>query len=73
MKEISQNLIVHKSLEKVVIASSKQAIKNSITIKLQKQRKTKDYIKTMLVECKSWSGPCASVDELQLILRQNPD
>ena len=32
----SQNLIVHKSLEKVVIASSKQAIKNSITIKLQK-------------------------------------
>ena len=32
-----------------------------------------DYIKTMLVDCKSWGGPCASVDELQLILRQNPD
>ena len=27
----------------------------------------------MLVDCKSWGGPCASVDELQLILRQNPD
>ena len=27
----------------------------------------------MLVDCKSWGGPGASVDELQLILRQNPD
>ena len=41
--------------------------------KNENDRKTKDYIKTMLAECKSWRGPCASVDELQLILRQNPD
>ena len=49
---------------------------NEIKIKINKKngngRKTKDYIKTMLVDCKSWGGPCASVDELQLILRQNP-
>ena len=39
----------------------------------ENDRKTKDYIKTMLADCKSWGGPCASADELQLILRQNPD
>ena len=42
--------------------------------KIESGRKTKDYIKTMLlVDSKSWGSPRASVDELQLILRQNPD
>ena len=36
-------------------------------------RKTKDYIEIMLVDRKSCSRPCPFVDELQLILRQNPD
>ena len=43
-----------------------------INKKMENGRKTKDYIKTMLVDCKSCSGPCTFVDELQLILRQNP-
>ena len=42
--------------------------------KIESGRKTKDYIKTMLlVDSNSWGSPWASVDELQLILRQNPD
>ena len=44
-----------------------------LTKKTENGRKTKGYIETMLVDCKSWGGPCASVDEMQLILRQNPD
>ena len=51
----------------------KMKLKLRLTNKTENGRKRKDYIKTMLVDCKSWGGPCASVDELQLILRQNPD
>ena len=48
-------------------------LKLSLTKKDVNGKKTKDYIKTMLLDCKSCSGHCAFVDELQLILRQNPD
>ena len=51
----------------------KMKLKLRLTNKTENGRKRKDYIKTMLVDCKSWGGPCASVDELQLILRENPD
>ena len=54
----------------------KMKLKLRLTKKKKKNengRKIKDYNKTMLVDCKSWGGPGASVDELQLILRQNPD
>ena len=44
-----------------------------LTEEVENGRKTQDYIKTMLVDCKTWDGPCASVDELELIPRQNPD
>lgn len=43
------------------------------TKKLENGRKTKNYIKTMLIDCKSWGGPCEIVEELQLIWRQNLD
>ena len=48
-------------------------LKLQLTKKLENGRKTKDYIKTMLTDCKSWGGPCEIVDELQQIWRQNPD
>ena len=44
-----------------------------LTKKIENGTRTKDYIKTILVDCKSGSGPWTFVDELQLILRQNPD
>ena len=44
----------------------KMKLKLQLTEKIGNGRKTKDYLKL-------WDGPCASVDELQLILRQNPD
>ena len=50
-----------------------EKIKLNLQLKMVNGRKEKDYIKTMLTDCKSWGGRCASVDELQLILRQNPD
>ena len=51
----------------------KMKLKLTVIKKIENGRKTKDYIKTMLVDCKLWDGPCASVNELQLILRQNLD
>ena len=51
----------------------KTKLKLQLTEKIGNGRKTKDYLKSVLFDCKTWDGPCASVDELQLILRQNPD
>ena len=51
----------------------KMKLKLSVIKKIENGRKKKDYIKTMLVDCKSWGGFCASVNGLQLILRQNLD
>ena len=42
-------------------------------VKIENGRKKKGYIKTMLVDCKSWGGSGVSFNELQLILRQNHD
>lgn len=42
-------------------------LKLQLTKKIENGRKTKNYIKTMLIDCKSWGGPCEIVDELQLI------
>ena len=50
-------------------------MKLGLTKKRLHLRQKKDYKKQRITskQCKSWDGPCAAVDELQLILIQNPD
>ena len=77
----SDNFEVEKILQKITPLltdretnrddQQKMKLKLRVIKKIENDRKTKDYIKTMLVDCKSSGDPCASVNELQLILRQN--
>ena len=43
-------------------------LKERLELKLKKAQKTKDYTKKLLQDCKSWGGPCTSVDELHQVL-----
>ena len=40
-----------------------------LELKLKKAQKAKDYTRKLLQDCKSWGGPCTSVDELRYILK----
>ena len=35
-----------------------------LDLKLKKLKKAMDYTRKLLQDCKSWGGPCTSVDEL---------
>ena len=39
-----------------------------LELKLKKAQKVKDYTKKLLQDCKSWGGPCTTVDELHKVL-----
>lgn len=41
--------------------------------KHQKGEQNKSYVRKLLQTCKTWSGPCTSVDELQIAMTANPD
>ena len=43
-------------------------LKERLELKLKKAQKAKDYTKKLLQDCKSWGGPCTSVDELHQML-----
>ena len=47
--------------------------KKKLKEKLKKSLKSKDYTKTLLQNCKSWGGLCATVEELQQILKKKCD
>ena len=56
--------------EQETIWNEKQQIKlkERLELKLKKAQKAKDYTKKLLQDCKSWGGPCTSVDELHQVL-----
>ena len=45
-------------------------LKERLKLKLKKSQKAKDYTKKLLQDCKSWGGPCTSVDELHQVLNK---
>ena len=56
--------------EETWTANQKERLQQRLQEKLIKCRKAKDYTKKLLDSCKSWGGPCTSVDELHEILRE---
>ena len=40
-------------------------------MKTEKGKKAKDYCKNLLHDCKTWSGPCTSADELCMAIREH--
>ena len=46
----------------------KEKLKERLEQKLEKAKKSKDYTRRLLKDCKSWGGPCTSVDELKNVL-----
>ena len=51
----------------------KSKLKERLEMKLQKAVNSKDYTRRLLQNCKSWGGPCISVEELQQSLKSKPD
>ena len=43
-------------------------LKERLELKLKKAQKVKEYTRKLLQDCKSWGGPCTSVDELHQVL-----
>ena len=56
--------------EETWTANQKERFQQRLQEKLITCRKAKDYTKKLLNSCKSWGGPCTSVDELHEILRE---
>lgn len=54
-------------------ANQKERLQQRLQEKLIKCAKAKDYTKKLLSNCKTWGGPCTSVDELHGILNAKPD
>ena len=48
--------------------SQEEKMKIRLEKKLEKAKRGKDYTNRLLKDCKSWGGPCTSVDELKSIL-----
>ena len=54
-------------------ASQKELQLQKIKEKMAKKQKNVDYVLKLIQKCKTWSGPCCSVDELNDVLSKNPD
>ena len=50
-----------------------EKLRLKIEEKFQKAAKMQDYIKKLLKDCKSWSGPCTSAEELLEVIKKNPN
>ncbi|KAG1667875.1 Cyclin-A2 [Nymphon striatum] len=50
-----------------------EKLKTRLEAKLNKSKKSEDYTKKLLQNCKSWGGPCTSLEELQQILKEKSD
>lgn len=48
-------------------------LKERLDAKLKKCAKSRDYTRKLLDNCKSWGGPCTSVEELHQILKEKSD
>ena len=54
--------------DRETVWNDKQQMKLKERLELKKAQKAKDYTKKLLQDCKSWGGPCTSVDELHQVL-----
>ncbi|KAG1673895.1 [3-methyl-2-oxobutanoate dehydrogenase [lipoamide]] kinase, mitochondrial [Nymphon striatum] len=50
-----------------------EKLKTRLEAKLNKSKTSEDYTKKLLQNCKSWGGPCTSLEELQQILKEKSD
>ena len=68
--------VIHKELSEMNakwVTSQKTLQLQNIKEKMAKKQKNVDYILKLMETCKTWSGPCFSVDELKNVLKKNPD
>jgi len=54
-------------------AQQKEKFKDRIETKLAAAKKSQNYTVKLLERCKSWGGPCTSVNELHEVLKRKPD
>ena len=59
--------------EKEWTENQKCLMKERIQIKQNKAKKSQIYQHKILRECKTWSGPCTTIEELENSLRDHPD
>ena len=52
--------------------TQRQKQKERIKLKAMKTAKSKDYIRKLLSDCKTWSGPCTSGEELLAVIKARP-
>ncbi|KAG1652087.1 hypothetical protein GQR58_026544 [Nymphon striatum] len=50
-----------------------EKLKTRLEAKLNTSKKSEDYTKKLLQNCKSWRDPCTSLEELQQILKEKSD
>ena len=51
----------------------KTLLKQKIEEKMETAKKASQYVSKLLVQCKSWGGPVVSIEELEAVIRKNPD
>ena len=53
-------------------SEQKSKLKARIELKTAKKRNATDYMKKLLNDCKVWSGPCTTAEELLEVLQKRP-
>ena len=53
--------------------SQKEVQQQAMEAKLSKKKQHVDYVLSLAKTCKSWGGPCCSVEELREVLKKNGD
>ena len=69
-RKISAALI---SREKEWTKTQKEKLTKRIHEKLVKNNKARNYVKKLLEDCKTWSGPCTASEELLSVLKRQPE
>ena len=59
--------------EAVWTDAQKEKFKERIEMKLAVAKRSQNYTKKLLNRCKSWGGPCTSMDELHEVLQRKPE
>lgn len=59
--------------EKIWNEVQKGKVKERIEAKLKKSLRSKEYNRKLLVNCKTWSGPFASPEEMLMVINKHPD
>ena len=69
--------LIHKEIAEMNVnwfTSQKELQLHKIKEKMAEKHKNVDYVLILTETCKSWRGPCCSLEELKsLLLKRNPD